>query len=227
MVSLPSIKTDLRQELDIPSSALVIGRHGGTDTFNITFVKELIVEMLENRTNIYFLFMPCPDMLADIVHPRFICLNVTTDNVRKRKFINTCDIGIHASILGESFGLSILEFSFCNKPMLIWKGGMFNNVVNQQHLTFMKDVGLFYKSKEELKQYIESKFSESKSNWIADCLKNGRLGPSRIMTDFSSLIDDAVQNRGKPKIVNKLNKLNVEPHKEREDILNCYLRLKC
>ena len=41
MVNIPNINTNLRQELNIPDDAVVFGRHGGKDQFNISFVQKL------------------------------------------------------------------------------------------------------------------------------------------------------------------------------------------
>ena len=57
MVDLPIHDNDLREELGIPKNAYVFGRHGGYETFDITFVKQFIVEFLKTRDDVYFLFM--------------------------------------------------------------------------------------------------------------------------------------------------------------------------
>jgi hypothetical protein len=57
MVNLPDIKDNLREELNIPSDAVVFGRNGGHDSFNIDFAKKAVIDSLEKRDNIYFLFL--------------------------------------------------------------------------------------------------------------------------------------------------------------------------
>ena len=42
MVHLPEVDGDLREELGIPATATVFGRHGGHDTFNLQFVHKTI-----------------------------------------------------------------------------------------------------------------------------------------------------------------------------------------
>jgi hypothetical protein len=46
-----------REELNIPKDALVLGRHGGRDTFNLGFVHEAIRNTIDNRKDIYYVFL--------------------------------------------------------------------------------------------------------------------------------------------------------------------------
>jgi glycosyltransferase involved in cell wall biosynthesis len=105
----------LREYLNIPKDALVIGRHGGYETFNIEFVLDSIRDILEKRSDIWFLFL---NTEKKIDHERVIYLDATVDLKEKAKFINTCDAMIHARDYGETFGLSVLEFAAKNKPII-------------------------------------------------------------------------------------------------------------
>ena len=51
-------------------------------------------------------------------HPNIIYLDPIFDLQEKSNFIATCDVMLHARGGGESFGLSIAEFFFHNKPVL-------------------------------------------------------------------------------------------------------------
>jgi hypothetical protein len=64
----------LRDNLNIPKDALVIGRHGGFDTFNIDFVIDSIKEILDKRSDIWFLFLNTEKKLE---HQRVIYLDAT------------------------------------------------------------------------------------------------------------------------------------------------------
>lgn len=48
---------NLRNELGIPENAIVFGRYGGTETFDIKFVHMAIQNIVNERSDIYFLFM--------------------------------------------------------------------------------------------------------------------------------------------------------------------------
>ena len=115
IVHLPEVEDDMRNELGIPEDALVLGRNGGWETFDLPFVKEAIVECINERLDLWFVFQFTEPFYK---HERIIYLNGTPDLNQKVKFINTCDAMIHARYIGESFGLSCAEFSIRNKPII-------------------------------------------------------------------------------------------------------------
>ena len=136
-------KRNLRKRLKIPENAIVIGRHGGMDTFNLEFVRGCIAQIVSSTDNIYFLFMNTPVFFHS---PKIIHLDRNSDLDFKEEFINSCDAGIEASTLGHTFGLSCAEFSVNNKPMLIYNGNVWNNA----HIKIMGDKGIYFKTKEDL-----------------------------------------------------------------------------
>ena len=91
----------------------------------------LVYDIAKHNNNIYFLFVNtqkfCPDL------PNIIHLNVIVDLNDKRRFINTCDAMLWARSDGETFGLSIAEFSICNKPVIACKTG------DLAHVELLKD----------------------------------------------------------------------------------------
>jgi hypothetical protein len=143
MVYLPDINEDLREQLNIPKDALVIGRHGGLDSFNIEFVKEAIIEVATSNPNIYFVFMNTIQFNYDM--PNIKYLPCTVDLQEKTKFINTCDYMIHAQNLGETFGLCCGEFAIRNKPVITYSKGQ-----NRAHLDMLGDKAILYENKEDL-----------------------------------------------------------------------------
>lgn len=146
LVHLPDINSDYRKKLGIPKNSIVFGRHGGEDTFNIPWVKDAILKFVEERQDVYFLFAVKPFIFSDVNHPRILFFPSFVDKRVKTKFINTCDAMIHACNLGESFGLSVLEFTFRNKPVITWNGGLWH----QQHLDNLGDKAILYNSEDEL-----------------------------------------------------------------------------
>ena len=145
MVDLPACDEDLREELKIPSDALVFGRYGGNNSFDISFVHEAIAEFLSVDSNAYFLFMNTEPFLA---HPRVTYLDKNIDLTFKVKFINTCDAMIHARQIGETYGLSIAEFSSKNKPVFTCPCG------DLEHVKILGDKAILYTTKEELVEYF-------------------------------------------------------------------------
>jgi hypothetical protein len=59
IVDLPNINENLRDELHIPVDAIVIGRHGGYQQFDLAIARNAIKQFLLNtaNNNVYFLFM--------------------------------------------------------------------------------------------------------------------------------------------------------------------------
>lgn len=190
IIKLPNnIIGNYRKELSIPEKSIVIGRHGGADTFNITFVKDAILNVLNFRKDIYFLFAVKPMALENIEHPRIKYLQSFSDVKIKRKFINTCDAMIHACSLGESFGLSILEFSYCNKPVITWTGGFWHN---QHHLN-LKDKGLYYNNEEELCEILNEYDREKYKNMSWNVTEE--FSPEKVMQQFKTVFLDKLQLR--------------------------------
>ncbi len=111
---------DIRVIYGIPKDAFVVGRHGGYTEFNIPFVKDAVVSALSARSDIYFLFL-CTEKFID--HQRAIFINWLRPGQAVANFIHACDAMLHARMIGETFGLSVAEFSSACKPILTWDGG--------------------------------------------------------------------------------------------------------
>lgn len=152
MISLTpsSTKTNMREELGIPSSAKVFGRYGGMDTFNVDFVIEAIREILQQDNNIYFLFCNTPKFFDS---PRVKYIDTIITEEEKNKFIHTCDYHLECGTLGHSFGLACGEFSVNNKPIILYYN---DNLFNKAHIDIIKEKGLYFTNKEEFKNLIEN-----------------------------------------------------------------------
>jgi len=108
---------NLRSTLRIPADAFVVGGYGSLGNFNIEFVKRVISKVVEMRPDIWFLFM---NYHPFVDHCRALFLPGSSDRTVKSKFVNACDLMIHARSQGETFGLACAEFSSCNKPILTY-----------------------------------------------------------------------------------------------------------
>lgn len=138
MINLPNTNKDMREELNIPKDAIVFGRHGGYYQFDINYVHKIVFDVASKHENIYFLFLNtkqfCPK-LKNIIHiDKIIDLN------KKVEFINTCDAMLWARSDGETFGLSIAEFSTKNKPVIATP----NPHVDNAHVHFLGNKGIWY-----------------------------------------------------------------------------------
>lgn len=178
MISLPKHEDNLRGQLSISQNSLVFGYYGGSDSFNLGFVKELICEIVHKNRNIYFLFMNIPSFLE---HPQAIFLPGSTDLNYKAKFINTVDAMIHARGIGESFGIACGEFSILNKPIMTYELSP-----QRSHLEILGSKALLYRGPRELEQLIMG-FDQ---NWARsqdwDCYSK-EFSPQAVMNKFDSV----------------------------------------
>jgi hypothetical protein len=117
-------KENLRKTLNIPNDAVVFGRHGGRDTFDLNFVKKAIINVTNFKSNIHFIFVNTPCFYQ---HERIHHIDKIVDLDEKNRFICSCDAMIHAQSLGETFGIAIGEFSVNNKPIITYKGKVWND----------------------------------------------------------------------------------------------------
>jgi hypothetical protein len=191
IVILPELKTDYRSFLNIPSTAIVYGRHGGCDTFDIPFVKKAIEKIVQVRKDIYFIFAgEVPNILRDVKpHPQILFISPFYDKYTKRKFINTCDYMIHGGKLGESFGLSCLEFDYCGKGVLTVAKEFIPDeydkkisVYNTSHLEEVQNL-LVYKDYISLVGF----FINNKRNTTGR-VENKKFSPEYVMKIFSGFL---------------------------------------
>ena len=180
IVDLPNSSENLRDELHIPKDAVVLGRHGGAHTFDIPFVQDAIRVFLQTNANTYFLFMNTKQFYE---HPRILYLDKNVDVMYKTKFINTCDAMIHASALGETFGLAVAEFSSKNKPIITCPISSWDNL---EHILILKEKAIIYKSKTDLMTIFENSKTliHSREDWNA----YREYTPELIMKQFDRMI---------------------------------------
>jgi hypothetical protein len=187
IINLPEDSKDFRKQLEIPESAIVFGRHGGEDTFDIPFVRDVILKVLSLRDDIYFIFAVRPNIFLNINHPKIKFIKAFVDPLIKRRFINTCDSMIHSSRLGESMGISVLEFSYCNKPVITHTGGDFH----KQHLKNLGDKAILYNSYDDLLKTLMT-FNKSNENKNWNVTENFTF--EKIMKEFDRVFLEPVRN---------------------------------
>jgi hypothetical protein len=142
MINLPKHDENMREQLHIPKDAIVFGGYGGSENFSIPFVHHVVYEIAKRNPKIYFLFANfnkfCPD-LSNIIH-----LHMITDLNKKVKFINTTDAMLWARQDGETFGISIGEFSTLNKPVIAMAIG------DICHVHLLRDKAIWYNNPNNL-----------------------------------------------------------------------------
>jgi hypothetical protein len=161
-----------RDELGIPRDALVVGRHGSYDSFDIRFVHETIPVLLDRHPNLYVVTMNTKTFAE---HPRIRYLPRTTDLRVKRKFVNTCDVMLHARARGETFGLACAEFAVAQKPIVTY-----GRSPERAHIDILGVACTLYTSPDDLLQIFE------RATWKKDMRNNGYMSytPDLVMSKF-------------------------------------------
>ena len=177
MVDLPDVDEDMREELGIPKDALVIGRNGGSDTFDIPFVKQAIQVVLNERNDIWFVFQ-----LTDkfIEHDRVIYLPGSSDMNTKVRFINTSDAMLHARYIGESFGLSCAEFSVRNKPIITYEKSPERN-----HIDTLDEKGIYYENYSDILHILRNLDKKEINSLEWNCYRD--YSPEKVCQKFKEV----------------------------------------
>ena len=180
MVSLvPSVtRANLRETLRIPEEAIVFGRYGGMDTFNIRFCWDVISKVLKDRKDIYFLFINTP---REVVHDRVIHLPKISSDTEKNLFICTCDAHLECGTMGHTFGLAMGEFSVNNKPIIAYGGPTWNNA----HKEILGNNAIYFQTPEDfekiLREFTPSDYNGKDLNFYKE------YSPENVMKQFQDV----------------------------------------
>jgi glycosyltransferase involved in cell wall biosynthesis len=174
--------SNYREYLNIPKDAIVFGYYGGSDSFNIDFAKRAVIDVAKKRKDIYFLFMNSNNFGESL--DNVIFLEGTTDFDKKIGFINTCDACIHARNGGESFGLTVAEFSSKNKPVITtsYCTVALNDLA---HLDMLGEKAILYNNYEDLIRILND-FKDIKrlrDDWNCYSIYN----PQSVMEQFKNV----------------------------------------
>jgi len=181
IVEPPITHGNMRQSLGIPGDAIVFGRFGGAETFDIPFAQQVVEHVAQSDPSRYFLFMNT----HQFCEPRsnLIFLPGAADSGEKETFINSCDAMLHARQSGETFGLAIAEFSVRQKPILTWTGSH-----ERSHLELLGNAGLYYDDAESLERLLRNFAPDTGQNW--DVYSN-TFNPRAVMKQFKRVFLDS------------------------------------
>ena len=138
-------KLNLRGKLGIPTEANVFGRHGGVDTFNIQFVREVVLRHAQKNLEDHFVFLNTEPIRGTERFSNVHYLPGTVDPEEKARFLATCDAMLHARWHGETFGLAVGEFAVLGKPVIT-----FSESRERAHLEMLGKQALLYRNVGEL-----------------------------------------------------------------------------
>jgi hypothetical protein len=194
-IKVPKSESKLvRLTLGIPRSAVLIGRIGGVDTFDIDFVRDTMIESLDQRKDLHYLFIGPVDDLPK--HERIHTVDLTVDPYIKTSLISACDAMIHARIRGETFGIGCAEFANQGLPVITYK-----NSGEKAHLLELEKQPekWFYTDKETLLNALLSVTSVNKA-----IIKYGYYyNPVPVMEIFKKVFingEEYKYDRSEPKI---------------------------
>ena len=174
IVDLPPPNEDFRTRLGFPKDKFIIGRIGGFNTFDLPHVHKTVMRVAEERNDILFVFANTQRFGN---HPNIFYVEPFFNPQLKSNYIQMCDAMLHGRELGESFGLSIAEFLFHNKPVLAWNGGFDRN-----HIEMLDGKNLLYSNNErELYRMIVGLRDRPPADYrsIVSC-----YSPKRVMEQF-------------------------------------------
>ena len=177
MVHLPDVEGDMREELSIPKDALVFGRNGGWETFDLPFVKKAIEQVLSERSDIWFVFQFTQPFIE---HERAIHLPGSSDMNTNVKFINTCDVMLHARQVGESFGLSCAEFSIRNKPIITYL-----NSPERNHIDTLGEKGIYFETESDILHILRNLDKEEINSLEWNCYQD--YTPEKVSQKFKEV----------------------------------------
>lgn len=184
MIGLQPSKTgdNLRSVLNIPLDAVVFGRHGGQDTFDLEIAKSAITHSVYDRPNLHFIFINTPRFCN---HPNIHHLDKIVDPDEKNRFIMSCNAMIHAQSMGETFGIAIGEFSVNNRPIVAYNG----HVWNDNYKTILKDNALWYNTENECYNILMNfqPYEHEDKDW--NCYK--QYSPEKVMEQFKKVFMDS------------------------------------
>jgi len=176
MVRLAESDEDLRKELNIPAEALVFGRHGGEDSFDIPWVKEAVAQAARKNPQAHFIFLNTRRFIRGEL-PNLHHLPPTVEGKKKRSFLNAADVMIHGRERGETFGLACLEFAWLGKPILSYQ-----NSPEKGHLQVLGKACQTYRDQRELNALLMGRKSDF------SCREDlSAYHPSNVMKHFSEV----------------------------------------
>ena len=172
---LPEPNGCLRERIGISKDKTVFGYLGGATEFNHRDAHEAIRNILKKRSDVFFIFMNINKFMED--NPNVIHLPGTWDLHEKSLFINACDAMLHARSGGETFGLSVAEFSAMNKPVVTY--GLSGE---RSHLDILGERAIIYNTYDELYDILNNLKTYIKHNDYYKAYENHT--PEKIMERF-------------------------------------------
>jgi len=178
MVNLPKPNPEaaaiVRNNLGISKDQYVYGRLGALETFDLPFVQQAIIDTVNARDDIVFVF---PNTKPFYEHKNIIHTPQILEKQMKSDYIEMCDAMINGREQGESFGLANAEFLSLDKPVLAWEDGKDRN-----HIRMLQPFGTLYNEGNVLKMI--QNLDKPKMNYAAAVAE---YTPEKVMKKFEQV----------------------------------------
>ena len=179
IVDLPRDFKNLREQLGIPASAKVFGRHGGYRQFDVAFMQAAVREILAQDPDIFFVFMNTRPFVA--ASTNLIYLAGSPDPHVRSDFVHACDAMIHGRSDGETFGLACGEFSLFDKPIITTSSG------DLAHISILQNNCIICSSQGDAVRAMRSMAYGGLPRIVCDQYR--QFTPEAVIHKFSQLID--------------------------------------
>ena len=148
IIEKPEYSTNnfVRKFSRVPDDAVIFGRYGGYDTFDISWVWDTIQEILDIRDDVWFYFANTPETIK---HPRIKYFNEIVGFTNKFSFVESSDAMLHARARGETFGISVGEFAIQGKPIITY-----GQSYEKAHIYELRGTALTYDNQNELREIL-------------------------------------------------------------------------
>jgi hypothetical protein len=190
IIDLPNHQLDYRKQLGISDDATVFGRYGGLDTFDISWVWDVIEKVVYENPNVFFLFA---NTQSWIKHPRVIHMEELVTASQKTTFINTCDYMLHARHRGETFGISVGEFASKGKPIITYtESGERAHIFELSTDEFGRPNYLGYADQFDLYRILIEKSSQFSKDYYKPIYGYQKHKPEQVMEKFREVFLEAI-----------------------------------
>lgn len=176
IIQVEETQKSYREMIGIPPNAIVFGRYGALDTFDIEWVWPTILTALAERDDIWFLFA---NTESTVTHDHIVYMNELKTPIGKAVFINTCDYMIHARARGETFGISVGEFGSQGKPVVTY-----NKSPERAHIQELGSCALLYDNARDLHSILKTLLTPD------PCYSYGQFTPEEVMKKFQEVFLD-------------------------------------
>jgi glycosyltransferase involved in cell wall biosynthesis len=148
-----------KEEIGIKPGDFVIGKLGRP---HIAKWSDLLIDMMPYLVklvpNIRFIVMAIPEsrkkrILSSEYRNNYILLDETSDDRKIALFYSTIDVYVHASKIGESFGMTLAEAAIFKKPVVVNSTPKKDN--NQLELINHMETGIFANSPQTFARAVE------------------------------------------------------------------------